>query len=484
MKRSIAVITLLSVLLVTSGIFVPAGWAKSMNVPSTEEMARNNKIKPIDQNEKDCDEGKGERFDIGIVIYANWHENATYVTPSPEGPSYTRWNYQCDYISRFSTRVYVMRKLLPPPKVEVAEASFMIYPKNITGTYALGKSVAADGVKAEPGPCGISGGGDTSIDPNTNNFHLDMTLTALVMPTYRGVPMVTITPFMATLEPDASIEIARMGPQQKIIQSPLFTEKFNRAFFKAPIRIEGLSIDRLKKGPVTVDIADSKSGPGLMGKAPNTGGSMTCSFNIRASVYLKRPQDDGYVPSQGDGWYGSEEPPQGGEGDGGPGTVKGPQPPNREAPKDAKPGKGQAPGLTGNPPETDRVKDVKSKARRMLDRALRDMNLINKNSSNFLGKDYTGLNERMRIDLISLFIRAGTREWVTISKSPEYYAGKLTAFYNSHRNLETQPFLDVLLTLIIMEYDWTEEGIDKEALAREYLGDSVYKANKYKSQKK
>ncbi len=452
-----------------------------MKVPTVEEMATDNKIKLIDKNEKDCDAGKGERFDIGVIIQANWHENATYVIPTQEGPSYTRWNYNCEYIARPTTRVYLMRDAFKS-RLEVAETSFMIYPKDITGTYAVGKSIVADGVKSTPGPSGISGGADKDVNPLANNFHLDMVLTGLVSPTYKGVPMVTITPFMAALEPDAAMEISKMGPQQKIISSPVFTEKFNRAFFKAPIRIEGLSIERLQKGPITKNISDSRSGPGLMGKTVSAAGSMTCSFDITVSVYLKRTQDDGYVPSEGDGWYGSEAP-KGGEGDGGPGTVKPATPSEPQTPN--KPTRnGGVPGSTGNAPETDRVRDVKVKARRMLDRALRDLNLFNQNSSNFFGKDYMGLNESMRKKLLGFFIRAGVEEWVTVSKSPEYYSGKLTAFYNSHRNLEAQPFLDVLLTLIIMEYDWTEEGIDKEALAREYLGDSVYKANKYRSQKK
>ncbi len=450
-----------------------------MKVPTVEEMARENKVKLIDKNEKECDAGKGERFDIGIVINANWDENATYVFPSKDGPSYTRWNYKCEYISRFTTRVYVMRNLLPPDRVEVAEASFMIYPKDITGTFSISKSVTADGVKATPGPSGIFGGADTSADANEHKFHLDMTLTGLVVPTYGGAPMITITAFMAGLEPDVALELAKMGPQPKIAESPLFKEKFDKAFFKALIRIEDLSIERLKQGPIVRDITDSRSGPGLMRKSAASG-SMNCSFNIRASVYLKRPQDDGYVPSQPSSpWYDSGEPPSGPEGPGGPGNVKNPKPPEKETPKGSS-GKGKAPGLTGNPPETDRVRDVRAKARRMFDRALRESTL-NKNSYNFLGKDYTGLNEGMRKKLLSLFIRAGTEEWVTISKSPEYYADKFVAFYNSHKNLESQPFLDVLLTLIIMEYDWSEEGIDKEALAREYLGDSLYKANRFKS---
>ncbi|MCX5666220.1 MAG: hypothetical protein NT036_04160 [Candidatus Omnitrophica bacterium] len=514
MKRSISISILLSALLIAGGLFAqtqgvkpksvlaPAG-TTSFKEPSPEDMAKDNKVNFIDQDEKDCDSGKGERYDIGFILYANWYEKAAYTSRDPnyDRPTYTVWNYKCAYISRFTTRVYLMSEPTGGSKVEVATSNFKIYPKNITGSYVLSDAhgrMASTGAKVgdalgaiscdhppEAIPLGVMPAASVKAPLNDKiNFNLDMTLVGLFYPICNGIPAVTITPFMATLEPDAALRIANLAPSQKLFSSPIFVEEYNRAFFKAPLKIENLSIARLKIGPITRTISDVKTGKGLIGKMPYTTGSMNCSFDITVTAYLKRIQDDGYVPGQPSSpWYNSGEPPQGGEGPGGPGNVKSPQPPEKETPKQSS-GKGKAPGLTGNPPETDRVRDVKAKAKRMLDRALRDMNLINKNSSNFLGKDYTGLNESARKKLLGLFIRAGTEEWVTISKSPEYYADKFVAFYNSHKNLESQPFLDVLLTLIIMEYDWSEEGIDKEALAREYLGDSLYKANRSRSQKK
>jgi hypothetical protein len=60
----------------------------------------------------------------------------------------------------------------------------------------------------------------------------------------------------------------------------------------------------------------------------------------------------------------------------------------------------------------------------------------------------------------------------------DFYRGSLNNFYDRHRNLEGGLFLETLLTLIIMEYDWSEPGVDKDELARQYLGKSLYDANR------
>ena len=44
--------------------------------------------------------------------------------------------------------------------------------------------------------------------------------------------------------------------------------------------------------------------------------------------------------------------------------------------------------------------------------------------------------------------------------------------------MKTQQLAIVLKTLIIMEYDWTQKGVDKDQLARQFLGDALYKQNK------
>lgn len=96
----------------------------------------------------------------------------------------------------------------------------------------------------------------------------------------------------------------------------------------------------------------------------------------------------------------------------------------------------------------------------------------------FTGTDYLKLDNERRLKLVTCFIEAGVEEGVTISKSPSFYKEKLDSFYAANKGLENEQLGKILTTLIIMEYDWTKKGVDKEKLAKEWLGEEVYKANK------
>lgn len=98
--------------------------------------------------------------------------------------------------------------------------------------------------------------------------------------------------------------------------------------------------------------------------------------------------------------------------------------------------------------------------------------------SEFTGSDYLKLSKRQRIDLVSDFIKDAKRSGVTIRQSPVFYCRRLDAFYTKQQHLKKEAFVMVLKTLIIMEYDWQQKGVDKEKLAREWLGDESYQANK------
>jgi hypothetical protein len=98
--------------------------------------------------------------------------------------------------------------------------------------------------------------------------------------------------------------------------------------------------------------------------------------------------------------------------------------------------------------------------------------------SDFTGSDYLKLSKRQRVDVVSTYIKDAKREGVTIRQAPVFYCKRLDAFYAKRPNLKKEPFVMILKTLIIMEYDWQEKRVDKEKLARDWLGEESYQANK------
>ena len=68
-------------------------------------------------------------------------------------------------------------------------------------------------------------------------------------------------------------------------------------------------------------------------------------------------------------------------------------------------------------------------------------------------------------------LKVGTENVVQI-------VSKLDGFYQKSPTMKAQPFADVLKTMMVMEYDWDQPGVDKEALAKKTLGDDLYTANK------
>jgi hypothetical protein len=98
----------------------------------------------------------------------------------------------------------------------------------------------------------------------------------------------------------------------------------------------------------------------------------------------------------------------------------------------------------------------------------------------FTGSDYLKLVNRDRLQLVSVSIANVRKEGVTIKKAPVFYCQKLDSFYNTHPEHKKEAVGKVLKTLIIMEYDWAQKGVDKDTLAKEWLGDDVYKQNKHR----
>lgn len=102
----------------------------------------------------------------------------------------------------------------------------------------------------------------------------------------------------------------------------------------------------------------------------------------------------------------------------------------------------------------------------------------------FTGSDYLALDKRQRAEVVKNAKTDLAKEGVTIKKDPIFYCRSLDNFYAKNPAMKKEDFAKVLKMLIIMEYDWDQKGVDKEALAKQWLGDDLYKANKARSVKR
>jgi hypothetical protein len=102
----------------------------------------------------------------------------------------------------------------------------------------------------------------------------------------------------------------------------------------------------------------------------------------------------------------------------------------------------------------------------------------------FTGYDYLKLGKPQRVNTVKMFKEEAGKQGTTINKDPIFYCKKLDAFYAKNPKMASESFVKTLKTLIIMEYDWAQKGTDKETLARQWLGDDLYKANKARLGKK
>ena len=96
----------------------------------------------------------------------------------------------------------------------------------------------------------------------------------------------------------------------------------------------------------------------------------------------------------------------------------------------------------------------------------------------FTGFDYLKMDKRQRVSTVKIFKEEAGKQGVTIRKDPIFYCKRLDTFYTKNPDMKKEPFVNILKTLIIMEYDWDKKGTDKDALARQWLGDKLYNANK------
>ena len=94
------------------------------------------------------------------------------------------------------------------------------------------------------------------------------------------------------------------------------------------------------------------------------------------------------------------------------------------------------------------------------------------------GNDYLALSKQKRVEAVTGLIRDAKAGGVKIKQTPVSYCRRLDAFYAKQPNMRKESFATVLKTLIVMEYDCDQGGVDKDQLARQILGDKAYQQNK------
>ena len=94
------------------------------------------------------------------------------------------------------------------------------------------------------------------------------------------------------------------------------------------------------------------------------------------------------------------------------------------------------------------------------------------------GNSYLAMSKQDRVSTVTNLISDVRQSGIVIKQSPISYCKGLDSFYGKHPDMKSQPLAAVLKTLIVMEYDWQEKGVDKDKLARQILGDKVYQENK------
>lgn len=95
----------------------------------------------------------------------------------------------------------------------------------------------------------------------------------------------------------------------------------------------------------------------------------------------------------------------------------------------------------------------------------------------FDGNNWLSLSKRERVQAVTNYIAAAKKSGITIKKTPVFYCKRLDGYYADEK-ARGEPVEKVLKTSMIMEYDWSVAGKSKDDIARQWLGDDVYKKNK------
>ena len=96
----------------------------------------------------------------------------------------------------------------------------------------------------------------------------------------------------------------------------------------------------------------------------------------------------------------------------------------------------------------------------------------------FTGNNWAALSNEQKVSEVTAFIKDLRTKGITVKGDPVSYCESLDNFYIRHPDLKAEEVGKTLKTLMIMEYDWQEKGIDKDTVAKQWLGEELYNKNK------
>ncbi|MFA6321244.1 MAG: hypothetical protein WCY36_05235 [Candidatus Omnitrophota bacterium] len=96
----------------------------------------------------------------------------------------------------------------------------------------------------------------------------------------------------------------------------------------------------------------------------------------------------------------------------------------------------------------------------------------------FTGNDWMKLSSSKKVTEVKAFIKDVRTQGVVVKGDPVEYCKRLDRVYQKHPNLLAQEVAKTLKTVMIMEYDWEVKGVDKDTIARQWLGEDLYNKNK------
>ena len=99
-------------------------------------------------------------------------------------------------------------------------------------------------------------------------------------------------------------------------------------------------------------------------------------------------------------------------------------------------------------------------------------------AASFNGNDWEKIKNAQKVEEVKAFIKTLRSQGVIVKLDPIYYCKRLDRLYVKHPKLKTEEVAKIMKNLIIMEYDWEEKSVDKDVLARQWLGEELYNKNK------
>lgn len=102
----------------------------------------------------------------------------------------------------------------------------------------------------------------------------------------------------------------------------------------------------------------------------------------------------------------------------------------------------------------------------------------------FTGNDWVKLRNVQKVAEVKAYISTLRSQGITVKLDPIFYCKRLDGVYIKHPDLKQKEVAKTLKTAMIMEYDWEEKGIDKDTLAKQWLGEELYEKNKAHRERK